>query len=47
MESDLAMQDLASQEIGIMLSNTSIIYPKVRDNFGKLRIIPDIGLYLE
>ncbi len=30
-----------------MLSNTSVTYPLVRDNLGKLSVIPDMGIGLE
>ena len=33
----------SSRKRGKLLSNTSIICPTVRDNLGKLRVIPDRG----
>ncbi len=48
MEFDLAMQVQAPLVgTGIMLSNTSLIYPMIGDNLGKLRIILDRRIYLE
>lgn len=42
-EWELAMQvQMVFEIIGGRLSNTSVTYPIVRDNFGKLKVIPDI-----
>jgi hypothetical protein len=43
----LSHASLGTQVTGKMLSNTSIICPKVRDSLGKLRVIPDRGKLLE